>query len=157
MKRVILTLLASAALAAPAVAAQQNVMTPKQPTAAQRSKSQAQKTQQQNEKQAGNYTISPTNLSAKSHGQKTQPQNEKQAENKIISPKSLSRTQVRRVQTALDKEGFNVGPTDGIWGPHTQDALQSFQKSNGLADNGKVNRSTLAALGVKLHARQLQG
>jgi Putative peptidoglycan binding domain len=55
---------------------------------------------------------------------------------------------VRSVQQALNDKGYNAGPTDGQWGPATEDAVRRFQRSTGLPETGQLERSTLDALGV---------
>src|SRR5580704_11191239 len=40
----------------------------------------------------------------------------------------LSPGMVRQVQTALQQQGVYNGAIDGIWGPQTQAAVQSFQQ-----------------------------
>lgn len=55
---------------------------------------------------------------------------------------------IRGVQQALHDAGFNPGPVDGISGPRTLAALESFQKQNNIAA-GQFTKETLRALGVK--------
>lgn len=66
----------------------------------------------------------------------------------LINPMQLTRQQVRQVQRALDKMGFNARKVDGIWGPETAAALRNFQQSNGIDAHGHLTRQTLAKLGV---------
>ena len=80
--------------------------------------------------------------------QPSQAQNSEQAANKSIPSKQLGRRSVRQMQQALNKSGHRVGRTDGIMGPRTREALQSYQKSKGMQANGKINRQILADLGV---------
>lgn len=145
MTRFVLTLLASTALAAPAFAAPNTnpAQQPQQPQQqAQMQKPKAQQTPQQ-----------PTNKQAQNSQPRKQPQDQMQASNqKPIAPSSLDRSQVRQVQAALDKDGFKAGRADGVWGPHTRTALENFQKSKGMTDNGQLTHGTLAALGVNVNA-----
>lgn len=53
---------------------------------------------------------------------------------------------VRTAQQALDKNGLDVGPIDGILGPRTQAALRNFQQQQGLAQSGRLDPDTLRAL-----------
>jgi peptidoglycan hydrolase-like protein with peptidoglycan-binding domain len=54
---------------------------------------------------------------------------------------------VADVQRALMKAGLQVaGGADGIFGPATEAALKQFQRTNGLAVDGRVGPQTLAAL-----------
>ncbi len=59
-------------------------------------------------------------------------------------------TKVREIQQALEAAGFNAGPIDGKFGPHTQAAVLAFQLSRGLTPDGEVGVKTGAALGVQL-------
>ena len=54
---------------------------------------------------------------------------------------------VRKIQKALLHAGFNPGPADGVIGPKTMAALESFQKQKSLA-TGQITKETLQALGV---------
>ena len=54
---------------------------------------------------------------------------------------------MRKVQQALVNAGFNPGPVDGVSGAKTVNAIESFQKQNGIPA-GKVTKKTLRALGV---------
>jgi N-acetylmuramoyl-L-alanine amidase len=60
----------------------------------------------------------------------------------------LSPGMVRQVQTALQQQGLYNGAIDGIWGPQTQGAVQSFQQSHALRASGQLNSATLAALNL---------
>ncbi|MEQ8967972.1 MAG: peptidoglycan-binding domain-containing protein [Azospirillaceae bacterium] len=65
----------------------------------------------------------------------------------------LDRDQVRRLQSSLDKLGFDPGPVDGVMGPQTRDALNDFQADAGrretrapaLADLWAAERALAAA------------
>lgn len=50
--------------------------------------------------------------------------------------------EVSRVQQRLNSAGFNAGPVDGIFGPRTTDAVERFQRANGLAVTGTVTPRT---------------
>lgn len=50
------------------------------------------------------------------------------------------------VQVILDKLGFSPGVLDGRGGQSLTAALEGFQASRGLAETGKIDRPTLAAL-----------
>jgi hypothetical protein len=54
--------------------------------------------------------------------------------------------QVRKVQTALNQQGFNAGDPDGKLGKRTKDALITFQKQRGFRITGKADPTTLHAL-----------
>ncbi|WP_280414241.1 peptidoglycan-binding domain-containing protein [Nocardia carnea] len=50
------------------------------------------------------------------------------------------------VQLALYNRGFRGTPLDGIYGPITEQAVQSYQESTGLEADGIVGGGTWAAL-----------
>jgi peptidoglycan hydrolase-like protein with peptidoglycan-binding domain len=56
---------------------------------------------------------------------------------------------VRQVQKTLNDRGFRTGGVDGRMGPQTQAALVNFQRTEKLQPSGKLDRQTLAALGVQ--------
>jgi tetratricopeptide (TPR) repeat protein len=53
---------------------------------------------------------------------------------------------VRRVQEALGGLGYQVGTPDGRFGDDTRTAVIAFQKKSGLKADGKVGRTTFAAI-----------
>lgn len=61
-----------------------------------------------------------------------------------------SGSQVRTLQTKLNRWGYNCGTVDGIFGSKTQTAVKQFQKNNGLTVDGIVGAKTAAALGMTL-------
>jgi uncharacterized protein (TIGR02594 family) len=56
--------------------------------------------------------------------------------------------EVRALQEALTRRGFQVGPIDGEFGPLTRAAVVSFQTVQGLPATGSADESTLRALGI---------
>lgn len=54
----------------------------------------------------------------------------------------------RQVQQALNQRGFNAGGADGMMGPRTRGALQSFQRANNLQVTGQADAATMAALNL---------
>ena len=46
----------------------------------------------------------------------------------------------------LSKNGFDVGPIDGILGRRTSAALRDFQQQQQLTQTGKLDADTLRAL-----------
>ncbi|HEX9461400.1 MAG TPA: peptidoglycan-binding protein [Alphaproteobacteria bacterium] len=56
-------------------------------------------------------------------------------------------TDVRAVQNRLRQLNYYRGPADGVWGPHTQAAIEDFQRSRGLPV-GQVTEATVAAMGL---------
>ncbi len=55
---------------------------------------------------------------------------------------------VKQIQQKLSDGGYYSGEIDGIYGPGTAAAVRSFQKKNGLAEDGIVGSATLKALGM---------
>lgn len=138
MRKLTLTLLASVALAMPAMAP---AMARNNPPPNQKSQvQQPSNAQQQPKRQQANQ-------------QNGQP-NQQQASNQPISPQQLGRSGVRKVQQALDKDGFHAGRPDGFDGTQTRTALKDFQKSKGIQGNGQITRQTLSDLGVQVASRR---
>lgn len=55
------------------------------------------------------------------------------------------------IQAALIALGYDPGPVDGIWGPHTADAVRKFQSDQGLSEtDGQVGPETVGALAAAL-------
>lgn len=71
-----------------------------------------------------------------------------------INPLQLSNQEVRQIQEALNKKGFNAREADGIWGPETEAALRNFQKKQNINANGELTHQTLADLGVNLTSQK---
>lgn len=65
-----------------------------------------------------------------------------------ISADRLNRAQVRELQESLQDQGVNPGPVDGVMGPLTKQAIQIFQRQEGLAATGEINERTLEALDI---------
>jgi lipid-binding SYLF domain-containing protein/peptidoglycan hydrolase-like protein with peptidoglycan-binding domain len=59
---------------------------------------------------------------------------------------SISKDKTREAQMALQREGFDPGPIDGIMGPMTMTALRNFQSHNKLEVTGTLNAETERAL-----------
>ena len=53
---------------------------------------------------------------------------------------------VNRAQTLLNKLGYDVGVPDGLMGARTRDAIESFERRNGLEETGKVTIPLVAKL-----------
>jgi localization factor PodJL len=45
---------------------------------------------------------------------------------------------VTRAQSLLNKLGYDVGPSDGVMGTRTREAIRSFERKNGLEETGTV-------------------
>lgn len=57
---------------------------------------------------------------------------------------------VKRVQTALKKAGFDPGAADGKMGQKTKKAITAFQKAYGLTADGRIGYQTLLKLAEHL-------
>jgi N-acetylmuramoyl-L-alanine amidase len=68
---------------------------------------------------------------------------------RVTSPLMRGET-VKRIQKALETQGFNPGTVDGGFGPQTAAAVHAFQLSMGLVPDGEVGPFTAGALGVVL-------
>ncbi|MEE2902340.1 MAG: peptidoglycan-binding protein [Myxococcota bacterium] len=68
--------------------------------------------------------------------------------NLFESPVSLGskNDQVKALQEKLQKLGYLRGPSDGKFGRDTELALRSFQRVNGLPENGVLGPRTIAAI-----------
>jgi peptidoglycan hydrolase-like protein with peptidoglycan-binding domain len=58
---------------------------------------------------------------------------------------------VRKVQSALRKQGYYTGVTDGFLGQNTAFAIQSFQVDHGQIARPFVDRQLLVSLGIATH------
>lgn len=56
--------------------------------------------------------------------------------------KPWGRHDVKKVQTALLRAGFDPGPADGVMGPATVTAVRRFQRASGLPQTGNVGTKT---------------
>jgi len=128
MTKLILTLMASAAISATALAQQQGPTQP--PKQDQMQQQPMQKTEPQQQGPA-----------ARQPGASAQQQ---------ISPRTLKGEEMRMLQQALnDKGGTNI-KVDGRFGPQTAAALRQFQQQKGLQATGRLDTQTLAALGAPI-------
>ena len=60
---------------------------------------------------------------------------------------NMTKVNIKSVQSALKKAGFNPGPIDGIFGVRTKAALKKYQRANSLA-TGALTKETLNSLGL---------
>jgi N-acetylmuramoyl-L-alanine amidase len=58
----------------------------------------------------------------------------------------LTGDDVQLLQRRLQELGFNVGRVDGVFGPHTLEALREFQRNVGLPADGTCGPATFKAL-----------
>ncbi|MER7942046.1 amidase [Streptomyces sp. NBC_01696] len=55
-------------------------------------------------------------------------------------------TQVKAAQTLLNKQGYDAGTEDGVFGTRTESAVRAFQTARGLDSDGAVGPRTWTAL-----------
>ena len=90
--------------------------------------------------------------SSQMEGQKQQQQYggaAQQGQQRQMAGQQLEQKQVQKLQKKLNEEGFNSGPVDGIIGPKTRNALQEFQREEGIAATGQPDQETLEALDIE--------
>jgi len=74
----------------------------------------------------------------------------------IMEYRLRSPDRIKKVQRALEQAGFDPGPIDGELGPRTDQALQAFQRANGLEPDGIVGVKTWTALSEYLEPGSLR-
>lgn len=62
----------------------------------------------------------------------------------------FSTAQVKEAQRMLRDEGHYNGRIDGIAGPNTTQALERYQRDNGLRVTGTLNSQTMGQMGVPM-------
>ncbi len=70
------------------------------------------------------------------------------------APPFVQTTVLGQAQTALSREGFYTGETDGAAGPRTSQALREYQNAYGLPSSGRLDPATLDALGIAAPVRE---
>jgi peptidoglycan hydrolase-like protein with peptidoglycan-binding domain len=91
------------------------------------------------------------------NSQSMQQQGRQSTQQQAINPEQLSSQQVREIQTALKKQGFETGKADGKWGSETEAAVKKFQQKKNLQGNGQLDEQTLSALGVNVSPTESTG
>jgi photosystem II stability/assembly factor-like uncharacterized protein len=66
----------------------------------------------------------------------------------VVAPPQAAADVVRKAQEALDRAGYQVGVADGQMGQRTIAAIKRFQADRYLPLTGKLDQTTIAALGV---------
>jgi peptidoglycan hydrolase-like protein with peptidoglycan-binding domain len=66
-----------------------------------------------------------------------------------VEPYDVTSTDVLRAQQLLSELGYNPGPLDGIPGPRTRAAIESFQQSLGQPVTGQVTPGLLDRLAIE--------
>jgi peptidoglycan hydrolase-like protein with peptidoglycan-binding domain len=69
----------------------------------------------------------------------------------------LDRSQIESVQRELSSRGLYRGAVDGVVGPQTLAALQSFQAQQGLPAHARLDAQTRRALGLELDTQPVSG
>lgn len=80
-----------------------------------------------------------------------QGQDQKLAQEQAVdqgTPIHISPADLRQIEQALNKKGYDAGSVDGNWDNQVQSALRNFQQAQGLEPTGNVNTRTLGSLGV---------
>lgn len=68
---------------------------------------------------------------------------------KILCQTNATTTNVKALQNALRKAGYEVGTVDGVLGYQTYKAVDAFQRKKGLS-RGEITYDTLEALGLSI-------
>jgi len=133
--------------------------TPQHSTEAQSTQTRSQnknatdQTKSQTDKSQAADRSQTTDKNAESSANKnTQSATEKAAKPRSAKSKSsssnASKEKTRQIQAALQKEGFNPGPIDGIMGVMTMTALRNYQSHNHLEVTGTLTPETETALNI---------
>lgn len=64
---------------------------------------------------------------------------------------------VRAVQARLNQLGYDAGPEDGMYGPGTREAIESFQADQGYTVTGKPSESLLIRLKTASQSQVIKG
>jgi peptidoglycan hydrolase-like protein with peptidoglycan-binding domain len=67
-------------------------------------------------------------------------------ERQVIGTVSDYNPRVKETQEILKDAGFEPGPSDGMMGTQTRNAIKAFQKAKSLKPTGKIDSTTLLAL-----------
>ena len=65
------------------------------------------------------------------------------------SGERMSAAQIEQAQQKLRDDGYDPGPVDGKMGPQTRHAVKKFQQAKDLKASGRLDRQTVAALGIE--------
>jgi peptidoglycan hydrolase-like protein with peptidoglycan-binding domain len=66
---------------------------------------------------------------------------------------ALSKSDMRKVEGALQAKGYRVGKIDGMVDDDARKAISAFQKDNGLTITGTIDERTADKLGVRISAK----
>ena len=98
---------------------------------------------------AANPGTGPGNRSGSAMGENSTTGRSANMEGMTGRPNMSGQTNVRSLQEALRDKGFDPGPIDGVMGPQTRQALQSFQRSKNITTSGELNAETSQHLGLQ--------
>lgn len=70
------------------------------------------------------------------------------------APFRATKDQITAAQNFLKRKGMYSGEASGKLDPTTRTAVKAFQKGNGLAATGSLNRATLEKMGIELTDKQ---
>ena len=59
---------------------------------------------------------------------------------------ALRYEELRELQSALQRLGYDPGPIDGLYGPKTATAIRAYQTATGLPVNGRITHALLVRL-----------
>ncbi|WP_310602359.1 peptidoglycan-binding protein [Anaerosporobacter sp.] len=62
---------------------------------------------------------------------------------------TTSSSTIKKVQTALNKLGYDCGTPDGICGKKTKNAIKKYKQDKGLTVNTKIDSKLKKSLGIK--------
>ncbi len=68
----------------------------------------------------------------------------KDASRSLYKPTSQQHNSVSSIQNGLASRGYNPGPTDGVAGNRTRNAIRAYQRDNSLPVNGQATRQLAA-------------
>jgi peptidoglycan hydrolase-like protein with peptidoglycan-binding domain len=65
-----------------------------------------------------------------------------------LAPSLATRANIRRVQQALNERGYNAGPADGVMGPATRSAINTYRQRAGLGASTEISEKLLESLDI---------
>jgi len=68
---------------------------------------------------------------------------------RILCQTNMTKDVIEKIQTALNEKSYKVGKPDGLLGRGTRNALERYQKDNGLSTGG-ITYETLDSLNIEL-------
>ena len=68
---------------------------------------------------------------------------------RILCQTNMTKEVIKKIQMALNEKSYKVGKPDGLLGRGTRNALERYQKDNGLATGG-ITYETLGSLNIEL-------